>query len=211
MSDTKGRSNKNSRLTEVMAVVLLAVATVGSTWCAYQVSQWNGEESHLARVSSDERIEASRLFSLGTEKVSYDTNTIGMYAQAVADENEKLQDFIRDNIAREAFVPVLDEWRATALAGEELTPLLEDTEYLAEQLAPYDEAVQRAEQATQESVDAGDTASAYLLTTLLIAIALFFAGVTTSFRIRSVRILLLAGSGMTLAIAASRLADLPIL
>jgi hypothetical protein len=194
-----------------MAVVFLAVATVGSTWCAYQASQWNGEESQLARESSDERIEASRLFSLGTQKVSYDTNTIGLYAQAVADDNENMQQFVRDNIARAEFEPMIDEWLATWEAGGTLTPLLEDEDYIAEQFASYNDAVDRAEAATQLSIEAGDNASDYLLTTLLIAIALFFAGVTTSFKMRSMRLLLLMGSGLTLAVSASRLAELPIL
>lgn len=208
---SRDSSGGNSRLLEVMAVVFLAVATVGSTWCAYQASQWNGEESRLARESSDERIEASRLFSLGTQKVAYDTDTIGLYAQAVAADNENLQQFILDNIARAEFDSVIDEWLATVEAGGTLTPLLEDEEYLASQFATYDAAVERAEAATQQSIDAGDNASDYLLTTLLLAVALFFAGVTTSFKMRSMRLLLLMGSGLTLALSASRLAELPIL
>lgn len=208
---SRGSSDKNSRLLEVMAVVFLAIATVGSTWCAYQASQWNGEESRLARESSDERIEASRLFSLGTQKVAYDTDTIGLYAQAVAADNENLQQFILDNIARAEFDSVIDDWLATVEAGGTLTPLLEDEEYLASQFATYDAAVERAEAATQQSIDAGDNASDYLLTTLLLAVALFFAGVTTSFKMRSMRLLLLMGSGLTLAVSASRLAELPIL
>jgi hypothetical protein len=208
---SRGSRDSGSRLLEVMAVVFLAVATVGSTWCAFQASQWNGEESRLARESSDERVEASRLFSLGTQKVSYDTNTIGLYAEAVAAENENWQQFIRDNIARAEFEPVIDEWLAAFESGAALTPLLEDEEYISEQFAPYNEAVDRAESATQLSIEAGDNASDYLLTTLLIAIALFFAGVTTSFKMRSMRLLLLMGSGLTLAVSASRLAELPIL
>jgi hypothetical protein len=208
---SRGSRDSGSRLLEVMAVVFLAVATVGSTWCAFQASQWNGEESRLARESSDERVEASRLFSLGTQKVSYDTNTIGLYAEAVAAENENWQQFIRDNIARAEFEPVIDEWLAAFESGAALTPLLEDEEYIGEQFAPYNEAVDRAESATQLSIEAGDNASDYLLTTLLIAIALFFAGVTTSFKMRSMRLLLLMGSGLTLAVSASRLAELPIL
>jgi hypothetical protein len=208
---SRGSAEKNSGLLEVMAVVFLAVATVGSTWCAYQASQWNGEESRLARESSDERIEASRLFSLGTQKVAYDTNTIGLYAQAVADDNENLQEFIRENIARAEFERVIEDWVATVETGGVLTPLLEDEDYLAGQFSTYDAAVERAEAATQQSIDAGEISSDYLLTTLLIAIALFFAGVTTSFKMRSMRLLLLMGSGLTLAVAASRLADLPVL
>ena len=43
------------RIIEVLTVLLLAIATVGSAWCAYQVSQWNGIETDavtIARTSS---------------------------------------------------------------------------------------------------------------------------------------------------------------
>ncbi len=59
--------------------------------------------------------------------------------------------------------------------------------------------------------EAGSHADAYVLTTLLLASALFFAGLTTSFRVRFARLLLLAGASLMLAYAASRLSTLPIL
>ena len=49
-----------------------------------------------------------------------------------------------------------------------------------------------------------------MLTTLLLASALFFAGLTTSFRVRFAQLMLLTGSVVLIAYAASRLADLPV-
>ena len=47
-----------------------------------------------------------------------------------------------------------------------------------------------------------------MLTTLVLASALFFAGLTTSFRVRVAQLMLLAGSGLLIAYAASRLVEL---
>ena len=44
------------RILEVATVLLLALATVGSAWCAYQVSQWNGIDTDLARASAAARL-----------------------------------------------------------------------------------------------------------------------------------------------------------
>jgi hypothetical protein len=61
-----------------------------------------------------------------------------------------------------------------------------------------------------ESGKAGDQADAYVLTTLLLAAALFFSGLTTSFRVRLARVMLLGAASLTIAYAASRPIDLPI-
>lgn len=52
---------------------------------------------------------------------------------------------------------------------------------------------------------------AYILTTILLAVALFFAGVTSSFQSAPARALLLILALGTVAIAASRLAELPVI
>jgi hypothetical protein len=48
-------------------------------------------------------------------------------------------------------------------------------------------------------------------TTILLAMALFFAGVTSSFRYRPARMLLVVAAIASVALAAVRMADLPIL
>jgi hypothetical protein len=47
--------------------------------------------------------------------------------------------------------------------------------------------------------------------TILLAVTLFFAGVTTQFKYRPARALLLAAALATLAVAATQLADLPVM
>jgi len=210
---TAGRTGepRGSRLLEVVAVALLAVATVGSAWCAYQASQWNGEQTRLARVSSDSRVEASRLFSLATQTISYDTNVIGLYAQAVATKNTGLADFYRQVLVRKDFLPILDRWEADIAKGVVPPGLLDDPDYINARLAGYNVAIALAEKSSLESEEAGQTGDSYILAALVIAVSLFFAGVTPTFKVRGVRILLLAGSGFTLAYAASRIADLGVL
>jgi hypothetical protein len=204
------RPRRNHRAIEVMSLMVMAVATIGSAWCAYQASQWNGEEARLGRQASEERVTASQRFALATQTLTYDTSTISQYAKALADEQVELADFVRSSIAREDFVPILDEWRVTVAAGGTPTRLLDDEEYLATLLGPYETSLDAAEELADGSDAANNTADSYVLVTLLLATVLFFAGITNSFRDRGVRLVLLAGAGVTLAYAASRLADLPV-
>lgn len=204
-------SARGTRLFEVTAVCLLAVATLGSAWCAYQASQWNGEATRLSRAASDERVEASRLFALATQTISYDTNTISLYAAAVAAGDDRLSGFYLDALVRDGAKPIVEQWTADVEAGRSPEPLLEDEDYLADLLAPYDRATASAEAAAVESSSAGETANSYVLATVMLAVSLFFAGVTQSFRMRTVRIALLAAAGFALAFAAATIAELGVI
>ena len=199
-----------SRFLEIIAVLLLGITTVGTAWCGYQASQWNGEQGELARQGSDQRVEASRLFGLATQRVSYDANLIGRYAEATQSGNTTLAQFYRTNLVRPDFLPVLDQWETQVRAGQTPTSLFEDPAFLTAQFGDYQKTVGQAESLTQASQQAEATAGAYVITTILLAVALFFAGVTSSFRYTPARAFLLILALGTVAVAAARLADLPI-
>ncbi len=209
--NASGRHRTGDRAIEVLAVVLLGIATVGTAWCGYQSTRWNGEETDRARTATAAHLEAGRLFGLATQLVSYDSNLVVAYAEATSAENVRLQEFLRESLIRPEFLPLLDEWEAAVLAGDALPGnLLQNEEYLDEQFADYRLAEAAAGDLELASAEAGENADSFVLTTLLLASALFFAGVTTSFRVRLARVALLAGAVITVAYAAARLADLPV-
>ncbi len=198
------------RLLEIVAVLLLGIATIGTAWCGYQASQWNGVQADLARESSDQRVEGARLFGLATQKFAYDASSIAQYAQAIAQGDDRLAQFYRTTLIRPDFLPVLNSWEAQVRSGGTPTSLFQDAGYRDAQYADYRQTEDKAVVATQGSQRASETADAYVVTTILLAVALFFSGVTSSFRYRPARVLLLILAVGTIAVAASRLADLPV-
>lgn len=205
-----GSRSRPGRLIEIITVVLLAVATVGSAWSAYQVSKWNGVETDEARASAVLRIESSREYALATQKVSYDAATVAQYASAVAGGNQDLQDFLRATLVRPGFVPIFESWEAQLAAGQTPTNLLADEEYLGELFAASDALDAEAGQASLRGEQAGANADDYIQLTLFFASALFFAGITASFNNRLPRIVLLLGSAAILAFAGVLLGGYPI-
>lgn len=186
------------------------MATLGSAWCGYQASQWNNEETRLAQQSANARVEASRLFTLAAQTFAYDSTTIADYAQAIAHQDDALAAFYRKAIVRPAFLPVLDDWVAKIQAGQPVTNLLEDQQYLDQQLARFNQAEQIVEQKQAKSVEAGDNSDDFVLSTLLLASALFLAGVTTSFRSRGPRVFLLMTAFILMIYTGGRLLDIPV-
>jgi hypothetical protein len=198
------------RVLEVIAVVLLAVSTLGTAWCGYQASQWSGVQTEFNQQETNHRLEANRQFARAIQTFSYDSSVIAFYAQAVQANNTRLAGFYRTVMARKDLLPFLDKWEATVRAGGTPTPLLEDPQYIAAQAGGYQSEQEAAEKAGREAQLAADRSQVYTLNTILLAVALFFAGVTSSFRYRSARIMLIMLALLTLAIAATRLADLPV-
>jgi len=198
-------------LIEVFAVVLLAVATLGSAWCGYQATRWNGEEADRARQATDARVEASRQFGLSTQKVAYDSTIVAQYAEAYEAGNERLMSFYRTVLIRPDFLPVIERWQQDVAAdGTAPTNLLQDDQYLTAQFAEYNSADAHANALNIESQEASEIGDDYVLTTLLLASALFFAGVTTSFRMRIPRLLLLVCAALTIAYATARVVTLDV-
>jgi hypothetical protein len=204
------REGRPGRSFEIIAVLLLGVATLGSAWCGYQAAEWNGREADEARRATDQLVEASRQFGLATQTLAYDSMVVAQYAQAGASGDERLQAFYRDVLVRPGFEPTLAQWEAQLSAGERPQGLLEDDDYRKELLSGYDGLAAGAASSSEEGVRAGEIADEFILMTVLFASALFLAGVTTSLSMRTARALLVLAAGVVIAYAATRLADLPV-
>ena len=202
--------SRGDRIIEIVAVLLLGLATLSTAWSAYESAQWNEVSTQSSRTVADRQLEATRLFGLATQKITYDSTIIGQYAAARGQGNEGLLRFYRQTLIRPEFRPFLVQWEADVRAGRQPVPLSEDQDYLTPLFADYQTAIAAATLSAQEAEQAGETATAYIATTILLAASLFFAGVISSFSYRSARALLLAASLVALGLAASRLAALPV-
>lgn len=198
------------RLLEIIAVLLLAITTLGTAWCGYQASQWSGIQNDYNRQEAEHLLQANREYGLAVQTFAYDSSIIAMYAQAVQAGNTALAQFYRDTTVRKEFLPILDRWEATIRAGGTPTPLLEDQSYRDAAAANFRTQQEQGGEAATQALQAGETAQSYVLNTIVLAVALFFAGVTSSFRYRPARVMLIVLALGTLAFAASRVADLPL-
>lgn len=198
---------------EIVTVAILGVATVASAWCAFQSSRWNDTETSFARDATDLRVEQSRLYAQATQTVAYDSTIAAGYASALADKNEQLQEFFRQSLIRPGFMPVIERWEAQAGDGSSsvaTTSLFEDEDYLTGLFGNANEVDAQVTEASGNADEASSNGQDYLLTTLFMASALFFAGVVSSFRAPTARIMLLMAATLLLALGAARIVDLPI-
>jgi|SRR5271163_2286904 len=97
---------------EIVATLLLAFATVGSAWSAYQAKRWGGVQMFRMVAANGARSEAVRLSDKASQLTSIDVSMFLQYAAAVSSHQQQLSDFILQRFRPEMKVAV-DAWLAT--------------------------------------------------------------------------------------------------
>ena len=185
---------------EGVATVLLVVAAVATSWSSYQATRWNGEQAAAAGRTNAIRIEASRADSLAEAQTEIDVATFIAWAEADVTGDRELATFVMDRF-RDEFRRAFDAWTATApLTNPDAPPTpfaMDEYQLVSQQQA--DELDARAEASAAEVRAYIQRASNYVLTVVLYAVALFFAGMSTRVTAPRLRwVLTLAGCAVFL-------------
>ena len=185
---------------EGVATVLLVVAAVATSWSSYQATRWNGEQAAAAGRTNAIRIEASRADSLAEAQTEIDVATFIAWAEADVTGDRELATFVMDRF-RDEFRRAFDAWTATApLTNPDAPPTpfaMDEYQLVSQQQA--DELDARAEASAAEVRAYIQRASNYVLTVVLYAVALVFAGMSTRVTAPRLRwVLTLAGCAVFL-------------
>jgi hypothetical protein len=177
---------------EIVATVLLAVATVATAWSGYQATRWGGETTKAASANTAARVAASRASDLANAQTEIDVSTFEQWVDAYAGNDTFLADFYFKRF-REEFRPAVDAWIATMPLQNPDAPLTPFAmpEYVlaARQEAQHQDQI--AEVKTAEVRRNIQRQGNYVLGVVLFATALFFAGVSTRSSHRTLRLIVL--------------------
>jgi hypothetical protein len=185
---------------EIVATVLLALATVATAWSGYQASRWNGEQAKAFSRGNAARIESTRASARADTLTQIDIATFTQWVNAYAREETVLADFYFKRFRTE-FKPAVDAWIATKplkSPNAPLTPFAMPQYTLAAQ-AEADRLEVDAEAWAAKARTNVQRATNYVLAVVLFAATLFFAGMSTKLRSPRLRVVLLA-FGVTLFI-----------
>jgi hypothetical protein len=177
---------------ELVATVLLALATVATAWSGYQSTRWNGEQAKAGARANALRIEASKSDALANSQTEIDVATFTQWVDAYARKETFLTDFYFKRFRLE-FKPAVDAWIATRPlknAKAPLTPFAMPQYKLAAR-AEADRLQAEAELSAAAARLDIQRASNYVLAVVLFASALFFAGMSAKLTSARLRIVLL--------------------
>ncbi len=173
---------------ELLVTVLLVAAAVATSWSSFQATRWNGEQAKAASRTNAIRIDAARAQGQAQAQTQVDVATFIAWADADRRGESELADFYVDRF-RDEFRPAFDAWMATRPLENPTAP---PTPFaMAEyQVASRNEAARldtAAEASAAEVRQDIQRASNYVLTVVLYAIVLFFAGMSTRIGNRRLR------------------------
>jgi hypothetical protein len=186
---------------DVVATVLLALATVATAWSGYQASRWNGEQAKAGARANALRIESARAGGLANAQKQVDVATFSSWVNAYAQGQTELADFYFKRFRTE-FRPAMDAWIATRPRYNPNAPLtpfvMPQYKLAAEQEANRLDA--EAEVSAAKARSYIERSTNYVLGVVLFAAALFFAGMSAKLQRPELRRVLL-GLGLAVFLA----------
>ena len=196
---------------ELVATALLVLTAVATSWSSYQATRWHGEQAATANRTSALRIQAASQAALGEAETQVDVATFIAWADADQGKDEKLADFYADRFRAE-FRTAFDAWLATDPLVDPAAP---PTPFAMPDyhVAHREEAARLSKAAEASAVEVGkdiQRASNYVLTVVLYAVVLFFAGMSTKLRSRRLRTTTVVAGCVVLVLTLAWIATFPV-
>ena len=196
---------------EVTVTVLLVVAALATSWSSYQATRWNGEQAAAAGRTNAIRIDAAREDGLARSQTQIDVATFIAWADAERRGQADVARFYVDRF-RDEFQPAYDAWIAQdplSNPGAPSTPFVMP-EYHVEAKNVAAELDKKAEASAEEVRTDIQRSSNYVLTVVLYAVVLFFAGMSTRLTDRRLRWVMTVAGCIALLGALAWVATLPV-
>lgn len=168
-------------LAEIIGAIILSLATVSSAWSAYQATRWSGVQATSFGEANTNRTESVRLDNLANTQTAIDIQVFSDWITAKSEQDAVRADFLEGRF-RPDFRPAFEAWRALATPAEPIPP---GTPFeLPEYELPARVEAQRlagvASEKFETAKDANQTGDNFILTTVLFASVLFFAGIANN-------------------------------
>jgi hypothetical protein len=211
---TEAEGSSSDRAThrlELVATLLLAIATVGIAWSGYQAARWSGLQTELYTSATHTRTIANRETTRAGQQRLQDLLNFNRWLEVSTEGNTTLTDLYVRRF-RPQFRPAFDAW----LAQDPLNNLdaIASPLYMPQYRLPgfvragrldrvADREFDRAKAATENTDD-------YILNTVFLAVVLFFAGISLRFTWSAMRITVLVLGAVFLVFGLVRMLSLPI-
>ena len=207
-----GGASRNERVMELVATLLLAIATLGIAWSGYQGARWNGKAAEEYSAANGERAHANRAAISGAQDRTQDLLNFNRWLEVTTDGNQELAELYQRRF-RPEFIPAFEAWLADDPlhnANAVSSPLLEP-QYHPANLEHSERLDDQGDKHFEEAREATEHTDDYVLTTVFFATVLFFAGISMRFVWLRMRIAVLVIGTIFLVYAIVLVARLPIL
>jgi hypothetical protein len=179
LQESRHAGTGREQILEVLAIVLLSAAVIGTAWSGYQAARWSGREAHNFALAAALHAKSTRAVTRAGEDRVQDLADFERWLDLETTGDQTLANLHADHF-RGALRSAFDAWltqdpfnNPTAIP----TPLKMPQYHQAEdERANHLEA--DADHLLEDGATARDRADEYVLTTVFFASVLFFAGIS---------------------------------
>jgi len=208
---------------ELVAAVLLSVATVMTAWSAYQSAQWGGEMATSYSAAGAARTEGNRAATLAGQQTIIDVQLFTDWLSALNEEQgqvlpthyvpdpDRYSGFLFARF-RPEFQPAVHAWLAQDPATDPdapPSPFAMD-EYVLAATTQAHELDAKADAAATRAHRANATKDDYVLATVMCASVLFFAGIGAKLSSPRVRLVMVGVAAVVLLSTVAVLVSFPV-
>ncbi len=190
---SSNRTERMQAMVDLVATIVMALATIATAWSGYQSALWGGEDTAHMSQAMKAIIRAGEFNNLAMQRIAIHVTLFGQWTGAVAANNTTQAEFL---LARfpEPLKTAVKEWRALDPATNPNAPAspFDMPSYVVRERADADRWELVAGDETDAANRAGDISDQYLVYTIIFASVLFFAGISGKFKTQVLDIVVLA-------------------
>jgi hypothetical protein len=202
--------DRHDRILSIAEAVLLSIVALLAAWSGYAAAKWSTESRVKLAEASTLRSEANRANLNAVDLRNFDSSTFEAWFSAFTVQNNQAMR-IAERRFRPQFKVAFDAWRRTHPETNPNAP--KGPTYMPQYKQPGLAKARRLDTQATTAFDDGSTAGTrsddYVRTTVFLASVLFLVGISTQFRIRSVRYALVGLGAVLLIISLVELTQLP--
>mgnify|MGYP001826022560 CR=1 FL=1 len=209
--DLPSRFDRYEALVEIIATIILGLATLATAWSGYQSARWGGVQAANFNRAGAMRTESVRASNQAGQLVQIDVAIFMNWINAFADENDALADFYEERFS-DRFTPAYSAWiesdpRNNPEADQSPFSL---PEYVVGKQEEADRLEKNAEELFALGMEANTISDEYIVNTVILASVLFLAGIQSRFRSLWLRLAIIIVGLIILSIGLYNIIILPI-
>jgi len=199
---------RRRRTTEFVATILLAFASVVTSWSGYQASLWSGIQATDYNQANALRVESARESTEAGQLAGLDIALFMAWVNAAGSHNDPLEQFYSKRF-RPEFRRAFDAWLATEPLTNPQAPATPFNNYRPEHAQRARELEDQSKSLFAAGHEANHYADSYVLSTVVFAVVLFFCGIIPQFSDFRLRVALLGIGMLLLMFGLSKILVLP--
>ena len=194
----------------ITTTIIMGSIAVATAWSGFQAAKWGGQISSLSSDANAACSNSVKAALTANQQTILDVQLFIEWVNAIADDDTERADFYYRRM-REEVKPAIEAWRATNPLDNPDAP---SSPFVMEEYVPAlrieaNELEDRAASLRQQAEEANEIVDEYVLTTVILASGLFFAGLATRFPWDRIEYTILIVAAVVFAYGVFRLASFP--